>query len=136
MDEVSKSGRTILFVSHNMNAVNSLCTRCIFLGKGKIVDIGKTEDIINQYLKGDNDKTNMRSWLTGAAVGDDAAQLLNARLINEQYETLEYTAIDECTSSRFSISPRIDSYPVERISKCEGLVGRDKEKPVTFAPSL
>jgi lipopolysaccharide transport system ATP-binding protein len=103
MDEVSKSGRTILFVSHNMNAVNSLCSRCIYLSKGKIVEIGKTEEIINQYLKGDSDKTNLRSWTaTGAIVGDDKAQLLNARLINERGETLEYTSIDEISGIEYT----------------------------------
>ena len=95
MDEVSKSGRTIIFVSHNMNAVNSLCPRCIHLRKGKVAAIGKTDDIINQYLKGDNDKSNIRVWDEEHFIGDDNARLLNARLVNEQFETLEFCSIDQ-----------------------------------------
>jgi lipopolysaccharide transport system ATP-binding protein len=51
MDEITKShGRTILFVSHNMAAVQNLCTRSILLEHGKIVKTGKTSDIVSYYL--------------------------------------------------------------------------------------
>ena len=42
--------KTIIFVSHNLEAVQKICKRCLFLNNGKIKDIGKTEDIIKQYL--------------------------------------------------------------------------------------
>ncbi len=51
MSEVSKSGRTILFVSHNMGAVQKLCNKGILLEKGKLKYEGKTVDVINHYLK-------------------------------------------------------------------------------------
>jgi len=51
MEEVSKeSGRTILFVSHNLSAVKALCKRSILLHKGKIEAIGETSAIIDKYL--------------------------------------------------------------------------------------
>ena len=50
MDEVAKSGRTVLFVSHNMNAVSDLCSRAILLKDGKMVANGNTDDIIGQYI--------------------------------------------------------------------------------------
>jgi len=50
MDEITKKeDRTILFVSHNMGAIQTLCHRCILLEKGKIVKSGKTSDVINYY---------------------------------------------------------------------------------------
>lgn len=49
MEDVSKSGRTILFVSHNMRAVESLCQRVIFLSDGTLLADGKHE-VIDQYL--------------------------------------------------------------------------------------
>ena len=55
MDEVSKSGRTIIFVSHDLGAVKQLCSRSILLEKGKKVAEGDTDDIVNQYLQGQND---------------------------------------------------------------------------------
>lgn len=49
MDEVSKSGRTILFVSHDLSAVSTLTSRCIFLEKGTVKCIDKTSVAISQY---------------------------------------------------------------------------------------
>lgn len=52
MDEVTKkAGRTILFVSHNMDAVKRICNRCILLEKGQVVDDGNPEDVIDNYFK-------------------------------------------------------------------------------------
>ena len=49
MEDVSKSGRTILFVSHNLAAVENLCSRAIMLNQGTIVKQGDTGDIIRNY---------------------------------------------------------------------------------------
>lgn len=51
MEEVSQGeGRTVLFVSHNMTAVKSLCTRGIYLSKGTIVKTGAIEDVLHNYI--------------------------------------------------------------------------------------
>lgn len=50
MGEVSKSGRTILFVSHNMSAVMSLCNKGILLKQGKLLKQGNISDIVTQYM--------------------------------------------------------------------------------------
>lgn len=49
-DTVNSDGRTILYVSHNMNTVRQLCNRCIVLKSGKIVYDGDTEHAIRLYL--------------------------------------------------------------------------------------
>lgn len=51
MTEVSKGGRTILFVSHNMSAIHALCKRTILIDNGKILQDGKTNEVISYYLK-------------------------------------------------------------------------------------
>jgi lipopolysaccharide transport system ATP-binding protein len=52
MSDVSgKQGRTVLFVSHNMGAIQKLCNNAIFLDRGKISRMGKTDDIIVSYLQ-------------------------------------------------------------------------------------
>lgn len=51
LDEVAKEGRTVLFVSHNMLAVQSLCTRVIWLDQGEILDQGPARQVVSQYLK-------------------------------------------------------------------------------------
>jgi lipopolysaccharide transport system ATP-binding protein len=50
MSEVSKSGRTVIFVSHNMQAVGKLCTKGIYLRNGKMVSKGKIEDVMEDYI--------------------------------------------------------------------------------------
>ncbi len=52
MDDVSKAGRTILFVSHNMGAVGSLCQKGIMLESGSKVYDGSASDAINLYVSG------------------------------------------------------------------------------------
>ena len=56
MNEVSRSeGRTILYVSHNMNTVRQLCNRCIVLDHGHIIFDGSVEEGIAKYIKSDQD---------------------------------------------------------------------------------
>jgi lipopolysaccharide transport system ATP-binding protein len=50
MENVTKSGRTILFVSHNMSAVRSLCSRAMILEKGRIAFMGSPDEAIDHYL--------------------------------------------------------------------------------------
>jgi lipopolysaccharide transport system ATP-binding protein len=50
MGEVSREGRTILFVSHNMSAIKSLCTRGILIEGGRITHDGTTDEVVNRYL--------------------------------------------------------------------------------------
>ena len=50
--EVSRSeGRTVLFVSHSMNAIQRLCHRCLLLERGRVSLIGSTEDVVARYLR-------------------------------------------------------------------------------------
>jgi lipopolysaccharide transport system ATP-binding protein len=50
MDNVSKQGRTIIFVSHNMNALQRLCPKSILFNHGQLVAQGDTASIVEQYL--------------------------------------------------------------------------------------
>ena len=51
MGDVAGSGRTILFVSHNMAAISALCSRAIMLSGGRLVAQGHTADVIGQYVQ-------------------------------------------------------------------------------------
>lgn len=50
MDEVAEGGRTVLFVSHNMGAIESLCNKGILLEYGKNIYEGKVQDVVARYL--------------------------------------------------------------------------------------
>lgn len=49
-DAVKKEGRTVLYVSHNMNTIRQLCDRCVVLDQGKVVFEGDVEEAIAVYL--------------------------------------------------------------------------------------
>src|SRR6267378_1360855 len=51
MGDVSRQGRTILFVSHNMTALRSLCTRALWLDGGREIETGPAGDVIDHYLQ-------------------------------------------------------------------------------------
>jgi lipopolysaccharide transport system ATP-binding protein len=50
MNDISKKdGKTVLFVSHNINSISNLTTKCILMEYGKVKSVGKTSDVITQY---------------------------------------------------------------------------------------
>ena len=51
MGDVARAGRTVLFVSHNMVAVKSLCSRAILLSRGTLAADGSVDDVVNGYLR-------------------------------------------------------------------------------------
>ena len=50
MSEISGGGRTVLFVSHNMAAIETLCTTAIYLAEGRIIQQGATSEVVATYL--------------------------------------------------------------------------------------
>jgi lipopolysaccharide transport system ATP-binding protein len=57
-DVSSNEGRTVLFVSHNMSAVNQLCNNILYLKNGLLFEKGTTNSIVNNYLIGDSKNFN------------------------------------------------------------------------------
>lgn len=66
MQEVGKNeGRTVIFVSHNMAAIQSLCNKVVYLDSGSIISAGDTESQIEKYLKdGKNRKSISRKSIS------------------------------------------------------------------------
>ncbi len=76
MGDVAKEGRTVLFVSHNMTAVESLCNRAIWLDSGEIVDSGLSSQVIANYLQTSFSPLTEQSWDDIAtAPGNDKVRL-------------------------------------------------------------
>lgn len=81
MQDISKGdGRTVLFVSHNMAAVKSICTRAILLENGHKVFEGNTNEVVNTYLKGDSEILNRKFY--NESYGNDTFQLHEISLRN------------------------------------------------------
>jgi lipopolysaccharide transport system ATP-binding protein len=82
MGDVSRQGRTIVFVSHNMIALRKLCTKAVWLEGGEVVERGEAGSVIDHYLQ-KNTGMNLESvWedeLT--APGDERVRLRSVRVI-------------------------------------------------------
>ena len=90
METFSGTGRTVLFVSHNMQTINQLCDRAIWLDGGKIADDGDPSDVVTHYLRTAHTSGSHISWPDDeSAPGDDLARLLSVRAIAENGETVE-----------------------------------------------
>lgn len=62
MKQVTGEGRTVLFVSHSMQAINNLCERAIWLHQGQVKMIGEASIVVNHYLSGVQRFTLCQSW--------------------------------------------------------------------------
>ena len=62
MNEVAGEGRTVLFVSHNMVAVQNLCKRVIWFHGGKVAQDGLYDEVVNSYLSAVGDSLTRRIW--------------------------------------------------------------------------
>jgi lipopolysaccharide transport system ATP-binding protein len=89
MKDVSKCGRTILFVSHNMGSIRQLCPKSMLLSAGRIEKIGTTDEIIKLYLGGEVGKDDVcqRNWHAKEAPGNEDVRIYSANLKNESGQT-------------------------------------------------
>jgi lipopolysaccharide transport system ATP-binding protein len=64
MSEVARSGRTVIFVSHNLSSISRLCPRTVLLDHGTVAAIGPSRDVIGRYLaRGGGDSSwDLREW--------------------------------------------------------------------------
>ncbi|MEW6107735.1 MAG: ABC transporter ATP-binding protein [Nitrospirota bacterium] len=84
MEEVGKEGRTVLFVSHNMSAIRSLCSTALMLNCGSIVEIGRTNFVIDKYLNTIESTHLENTWNNIAtSPGNEYIRLKSVRIIPE-----------------------------------------------------
>jgi lipopolysaccharide transport system ATP-binding protein len=62
MEDLGQSGRTVVFVSHNMQAISQLCDRAIHLEKGRLVNDGPADDVVARYLQSVGSSGSERVW--------------------------------------------------------------------------
>lgn len=90
MSEVSKQGRTILFVSHNMQAMSKLCTRGILLKEGNLIADCSISGAVKQYLEENTSSDSL--YLIQAPEGKDE---INGHIEKIQIEDLKGNLINE-----------------------------------------
>ena len=82
MDSVTGEGRTVLFVSHNMQAIQNFCTRAILLDHGEIILNSTPEEAVSLYLKSSLKNQTERSWSPAEAPGNEQIRISKAWVRN------------------------------------------------------
>ena len=81
MGDVAGEGRTVLFVSHNMIAIQSLCRRAVWLGRGRLIADDESGRIVARYLREAQGPQDQASWTDRtAAPGDDLIRIKRVRV--------------------------------------------------------
>jgi homopolymeric O-antigen transport system ATP-binding protein len=90
MEELSHHGRTVLFVSHNMQVLARLCDRAILLRQGSIVRDGPSEEVVAHYLQNEGGTASRRFWPDlETAPGNKRVRLREVRIVSEDGELTE-----------------------------------------------
>ena len=63
MESIARGGRTVLFVSHQMSAVQKLCRKCLLFDKGRLDSYGPKDEVIAQYLSRSAGRTQPGEWV-------------------------------------------------------------------------
>jgi lipopolysaccharide transport system ATP-binding protein len=113
MEDMGSTGRTVLFVSHNMQAVSQLCDRAILLDGGRIVHEGPSEEIVAHYLQTTAGTGSSRSWPDlEDAPGDDLVKLRSVRIVRSDGETTDYVDVREPVGIELGFQVLRDGPPV------------------------
>ncbi len=84
MRDIGESGRTVLFVSHDMQAITRLCSRVVWLRNGKIERDGEAKQIIGEYLHSQSKVGAEKRWGDDEdPPGNEIARLLSLRVCDE-----------------------------------------------------
>jgi len=95
MKDVGEHGRTVLFVSHDMQAMSRLCGRVIWLSSGNVMEDGATETVIGSYLLEQATRGAERTWDADSAPGNETARLRSVRVRNRSGETVSTVNITD-----------------------------------------
>lgn len=130
MEDVAKQGRTVLFVSHNMAAVSSLCSRALHINQGIIRFEGTAEKAIEKYLKREEVKKielksngftleNYSIEHEGSSIQTGMSVTLKGRIIGECNEEVPYLlfTINAMTGERLMLaSSRLERVTIPKFS--------------------
>ena len=92
MDEMRSGGRTVLFVSHNMAAVENLCSRALWIDDGQIKLDGKAKDVVASYMSANADSSCLAMDLTTARnrQGNGSIRFTKAEFLTQDGEALRF----------------------------------------------
>ena len=110
--EIQQQGKTIFFVSHDIGAVQKLCTKVILLEKGKILCIGEPDQVIQEYYKiiwnaeesynSDRQQESEQTAVAESEIAFEEVKQYDSRFGNRTGEIVGFALVDEAGRSRQS----------------------------------
>lgn len=102
MRDNSASGRTILFVSHNLTAVQALCNKALYFEKGRLLEQGETNQVIATYLSKVSKTRLRREWDSPEeAPGNDLVRIRRIELVPDYQDDLTHIDVRTPMKLRF-----------------------------------
>ncbi len=93
MGDVANKGRTVLFVSHNMSAIQRLCARTMLLEGGRLTTYGNTADVVSSYLANGVSEAAPVSWI-------NVAQASRSGTGEARFLAVHYSSLNEAIGFR------------------------------------
>jgi lipopolysaccharide transport system ATP-binding protein len=95
IEDISSSGRTVIFVSHDMGAITRLCSRAYWLQGGHLMAEGPSEDVVSRYLEEASGAGAEVSFAFDTAPGTELIRLLSTRVVDTSGETMHAVDVRE-----------------------------------------
>ena len=130
-EAAKRDGRTVLYVSHNMNTIRQLCDRCIVLDKGKVVFSGEVEDAVAVYLKTQrSEDTNLNfenykrpRWIQNMKIKILSAEYTDKKNVVFSRDELMHIKLKwKSLAELENIGLRIEIWNLEGITQCSYLL--------------
>jgi lipopolysaccharide transport system ATP-binding protein len=135
MGDVARAGRTVLFVSHNMAAVQGLCTRAIMLERGRVICDGDVGSAVKRYLEGAPLAAAERGeWTRSGPHRPTRVAITDVKLLVNGAPARQVTAGDACTF-RIHYRALAPEYVGSRFSPQIRILA-DGQKVATLWPNL
>ena len=88
MEDNTQQGKTLLFVSHNMNAIKQLCDKVMWIDKGMVRQMGEPEFVINEYLQSASGFEHEKVWSNGEGPGNEKVRFKSIKVVPVDSEVL------------------------------------------------
>jgi homopolymeric O-antigen transport system ATP-binding protein len=113
MEELSSHGRTVVFVSHQMQVLARLCDRAILLREGRLVQDGPSEQVVAHYLQAEGGAGSQRAWPDlAAAPGGKRVRIRGVRVVDEHGQLADSVDIRRPVGIEISFTVLRDDLPV------------------------
>jgi lipopolysaccharide transport system ATP-binding protein len=134
MKSISNSGRTIIFVSHNMASVEALCTQSIFLDHGKIISIGSPKTIIEEYIDKETPDQENQLKNRNDRQGNGLIRLTEVKIVDDELQKINFAKTGGTLSLLITFSHTEKSYTSTRF--CLSLTNGKGERISTVCSNL